>query len=204
MFKRLALTAAVTALVATGGIIGWTHCHDNVDCEDLAFDLVSGNKWKKSMPIRYWISRDFSDSMPALYNDVVAASNAWTSIWFDGDNVDFRLSYQGACDESPDEEDQKNVVGWGVLPANKAGKARLWIIHSQQKIVEADMILNYYLNWDYHNQTDNTEYCIRNTATHEFGHFLGLLDVYNTCTEYSRYTMYGYTPGTNEHKNQWC
>lgn len=53
MFKRLALAAAVTLFVATAGIIGWTHCHDDVDCEDLWNDLVSDDKWKKSMPIQY-------------------------------------------------------------------------------------------------------------------------------------------------------
>ena len=201
MFKRLALAGIVVSLLITAEIIGWTHCHDDVACEDLVGDVVGRYKWLNSMPLDYWVSRDYADSMPALYHDIVSASNAWSRIAWEDGRIDFELRYRGGCDESPGgNDDDKNVVGWGALGEDEWGACRMWVYNSNNRIVEADVILNYYKDWEKHGYTSNPpKYCIRNTAAHEFGHFAGLTDVYSACTEYERYTMYGRNTGKNTH-----
>ena len=68
-------------------------------------------------------------------------------------------------------------------------------------MLEADMVLNYNLDWEQHGQTSDYEYCIRNTATHEFGHYVLLWDLLpsHNCSEYERYTMWGRNMGWNTH-----
>ncbi len=48
-------------------------------------------------------------------------------------------------------------------------------------------------------------HCMRNTLSHEFGHFAGLRDVYVTqCSEYQRYTMNGATNQNHDKETLEC
>lgn len=204
MFKRMVFATIALSLLMTAGIIGWTHCHDDVACEDLLGDLVGRYKWHESMPIDYWVSRDYVDSMPALYHDIVSASNSWSNIPWGEQTVNFRLRYRGGCEESPGgDSDNKNVVGWGGLGEDVYGESKKWVYNSNNRIVEADMILNYYMDWEKHGYTSNPpKFCIQNTAVHEFGHWVELYDLYDACEEYERYTMYGRNTGRDTHDKE--
>jgi hypothetical protein len=61
--------------------------------------------------------------------------------------------------------------------------------------VEADMILTYYAPFAPHSTADYDQYCLANIITHEFGHFIRLLDVDpspqgHNCDAYADYTMW--------------
>lgn len=74
------------------------------------------------------------------------------------------------------------------------------------QIVEADIVFDYYQPYAAHsdNNFPTDKYCIRNVATHEFGHWVLLLDVSTgDCPSYAPYTMRQWPPGSfNVHSQE--
>ena len=91
----------------------------------------------------------------------------------------FELRNRGNTEQSPENHrDNVNTVGWGALDEGVLGETV--IRHHRRNnrlIVEQDMILNYYEDFAVHSDDDDTKYCLREVLTHEFGHWIRLLDV---------------------------
>jgi hypothetical protein len=103
---------------------------------------------------------------------------------------------------TPGVQDYKNVIGFGNYPeAGVIAVTTVWYNPATKAIVEFDMMLDTDWVWGdavaqcNSNETFTNSTCtimdIQNIATHEFGHAIGLGDVYDSsCSEV---TMYGYS-----------
>jgi predicted Zn-dependent protease len=98
-------------------------------------------------------------------------------------NIDYSVT--------PGVQDYKNVIGFGNYPeAGVIAVTTVWYNPATKAIVEFDMMLD--TDWVWGDATvDPSVMDLQNIATHEFGHAIGLGDVYNSyCSEV---TMYGYS-----------
>lgn len=68
--------------------------------------------------------------------------------------------------------------------------ARTWYNPTTGEIVESDVVFNSNYLWSISDETVAMD--TQNIATHEFDHYAGLLDLYNT-RKSSENTMYGYS-----------
>ena len=135
--------------------------------------------------------------MPDLAPDVSEAAAQWSDVEFDDETVKFRLINSGRTQRTPGQKDTWNVVDWGTLMVEgNIAEAYVWFSSSNPiQAIEADIVFDYYEPFAVHsNNFPANKYCIRNIATHEFGHWVVLKDVsIGDCPSYASYTMY--SPG---------
>jgi hypothetical protein len=118
--------------------------------------------------------------------------------WNDVSDCDFELKYGGKVWNWGGFRDNVNTVdAWEQTPNSGGGYGRrdstaiTWIWSTGTKILEVDTNFNYKLNWSAANTCPSDKYDVQSTATHEFGHWLMLDDLYSP-SDYEK-TMYGYT-----------
>lgn len=94
--------------------------------------------------------------------------------------------------------DGTNAILWKRLGASTIGVTYVWYYTSTGDVAEVDTAFNSRYPWrifsttgDCSNQFD--AYDVRNIATHEFGHWVGLEDLYDTADK--DLTMYGFGAG---------
>jgi hypothetical protein len=158
-------------------------------------------KWK-TFPVNYVINPinpvqilDENQVVSAIYN----AAEEWDShTSVELMNNQYTIDYSA----TPGVQDYKNVIGFGnYSDPNVIAVTTVWYNKATNQIVEFDMMLD--VDWVWgdaatqcnSNETFTNSSCavmdIQNIATHEFGHAIGLGDVYNSvCSEV---TMYGYS-----------
>ena len=203
LLKRVCFILFSVFLVGSIVTYLWAHCHDDSSCENLTTDLILGKQWDQpnDNEVEYVVNTTTYNDRPNLLTDVDYAASYWHRIEFNGEIVAFGLVRNGQTTTTwdPFVRDDHNVVGWGELDWNNhrkvTGAARIWSNSSTGEIYEIDTKINYYAPFDTHGNVDDDEYCIRNTATHEFGHWIALKDLKpkpnNThCADYERYTMW--------------
>jgi hypothetical protein len=158
-------------------------------------------KWK-TLPVNYVINPinpiqllDENRVVSAIYN----AAEEWdyhTSVELM--NNQYTIDYSA----TPGVRDYKNVIGFGNYgDPNVIAVTTIWYSRVTNQIVEFDMIFD--IDWTWgdavaqcsSNETFTNSSCtimdIQNIATHEFGHAIGLGDIYvSSCSEV---TMYGYS-----------
>lgn len=198
MFRIIGFTLLAT-LLAVAAV--WATCHDSPDCADLPNELVSGDYWDESgnNTIDYYINVTYHSEKPNLTSDVNDAAATWSEAEHNGQEIDFYLNYAGTTPRYAEVEDDFNVIAWGPMEMDTVARVSRWY-HSGSVLAEQDMMFNYYYDLELHPQWQQGDYCIRNVATHEFGHFVRLLDLYSShlCDEYRRYTMWGTVAGHNQ------
>jgi hypothetical protein len=93
--------------------------------------------------------------------------------------------------------DGVNAMVWGNIPyANAIAVTRVWYYTSSGDLAEADTVFNKRLPWVANDQLlgdcggNPSAYDLQNIATHEFGHIVGLGDLYGDAEK--DLTMYGY------------
>ena len=88
-------------------------------------------------------------------------------------------------------QDYKNSISFGDYPKEGViAVTTVWYNSRTKAIVEFDIMFD--TDWDWGDATsDLTKMDLANIATHEFGHGVGLADVYETSC--SAVTMYGYS-----------
>jgi len=134
-----------------------------------------------------------------IYQAITAASATWTAAapaltFYNG----------GATTAKPGKYDGVNAVGWGKLGAQVLAVAYDWYNSRTGALTEGDIVFNLKCRWGL---TDPSAgdcggikgYDIRNIATHEFGHWVGLDDLYSLADE--DLTMYGYSDLTELKKD---
>lgn len=83
-----------------------------------------------------------------------------------------------------------NAIAFGSYQdANVIAVTTVWYSPATKAIYEFDMLFNTDFNWS--TSGSDTAMDLQNIATHEFGHAVGLADIYNAA--YSDVTMYGYS-----------
>jgi hypothetical protein len=150
-----------------------------------------GLKWK-SLPVSYVINPNGYDQ-----GFVVSAISASAAEWdshtsaslFDG----YTVNYSATWDDSPSEVDYMNEYVFGTYPdTNVIAVTNIWYTRFGKQIVDYDVLFNTYYTWADCTATNCTSKMdLRNIATHETGHGLGLSDIYSSSC--SAVTMYGYS-----------
>jgi hypothetical protein len=94
--------------------------------------------------------------------------------------------------------DGKNAILWKRLGASTIGVTYVWYKTTTHEVAEVDTVFNNRYRWRIFSGTDDcsTEfdaYDLQNIATHEFGHWVGLDDLFNDANK--DLTMYGFGAG---------
>lgn len=118
---------------------------------------------------------------------MVAAADTWNSF---GSKLSFK--YGGISTATDFSLNDKNEVMWKYLPENIIGQASIWTVLGT--IIEVDFAFNIDCQWTVTKNNSFDSFDIETVALHEFGHWLGLMDLYN-CPGYptdEEKVMYGY------------
>ena len=210
MTKRFVLLALSLCLTVGIAYTVWSHCHNTEDCEQVVRHLVSGKKFSEpnDNEVRYKINILHNYGRDTLVATMEEAQDVWSNLTFNGDDVPFSLYHEGSTNYySPDGDtaDNVNCVGWANLGAEWDDPLGIvWCFGSGNTLTECDMGINHYQPLDEHDDVTSDEYCLLNTAVHEFGHFVKLhnLKRIHKCTSsYQHYTMWG-EAAKNEHKKE--
>lgn len=166
--------------------------------DNAAYKLI-GPKWRV-LPVSYVIDPDGAPE--GAVTEIKSAFEAWdevTSTELFNDTV----TVDPSAEPSLDAPDGKNVICWrGIAPTNIVAMTILWYIDYDgngpddgDETVDTDVIFNALLKWgidpDGEGPTKIKAYDIRNVATHEAGHVVGLDDLAEDI--YRELTMYAYT-----------
>lgn len=150
---------------------------------------LMGVKWS-NLPVSYVInptnpqglSSDFVAS--AIFNsaetwDLATASELFNNAYTLNNSAQYGV------------QNFENAIVFGDYPdSNVIGVTSVWFTRVGKQIVEFDMLLNTDFAWG--DATVNSSVMdLENIATHEFGHSVGLSDIYSTSC--ASITMYGYS-----------
>ena len=123
--------------------------------------------------------------------DAVAAVSDAAEAW-DAVTADELFSCAGETTESWYELDEQNTVSWvKFIPRDYIAVAVMWYDPGTMIIYEVDIVFNTFHNWGIDPTKKDRAFDVQNIATHEFGHPVGLDDLYDEI--YSELTMYGYS-----------
>jgi hypothetical protein len=111
------------------------------------------------------------------------------------------FNYGGTTSAQAGRLDGINAISWRRLQAGALAVTYVWVSRATGRVVEADTVFNNLYAWYDFSIPDGytaDNYCpdrpvaydIRNIATHEFGHWVGLADLYSNADKDA--TMYGY------------
>ena len=188
LLKRIALVVLLAFLIGSGIAFVGANCHndqdhDGDDCEEPFQHLLTGKKWQwlEDDTLEYYIdSHQPIPGLPQITPDVRAAASAWSGIQVGQKRVRFYLDDSSSSGVLPVSGDDDNVVGWYPLSSTNTdftANAAIRVQSNTTRIIEVDLQLNYYSPFSTHENASVSTYCLRNTLTHEFGHWLGLGDV---------------------------
>ncbi|MCP8308320.1 MAG: hypothetical protein H3Z54_06460 [archaeon] len=134
---------------------------------------------------KYWIntSNKYGFSSSAVVATITASAETW-----DSETSAFVFSYQGTTRRSAGIRDNYNVVAWGLY-YNSRAIAVTYIWYRGSQILETDTRMNTYYKWSLSGVAGKMD--VQNIMTHEFGHWVGLNDLYSDADYWL--TMYGYS-----------
>jgi len=146
-----------------------------------------GHHWPQaSLPVKYWIN--LAGTPAGTSSNIQMAFQTWEEdpgSYMDYTNAGTTTKTGGY--------DGYNVAYWGYIDGayNVIAVCTFWYNTSTLEIVEFDVKFDSGDSWQiYENTASSTSFDVRNIATHEFGHSLGLLDLYDPAD--ASETMYGY------------
>lgn len=158
---------------------------------------IGGVKWKlnaSTIPTRNGLT-------PTTVQSVLSkAFQTWTNA--DRDKV---FIYDGPTTVSKARLDFVNAILWGKISAGAIGITYVRYYTDSGQVADVDTIFNSRYPWAIFDpakgecQATPDAYDVQDIATHEFGHWLGLDDLYNTAAK--DLTMYGYGAGGELKKN---
>ncbi len=142
-----------------------------------------GGKWHSSK-VTYMVNPNTADTtgeLPAIQ----AATNTWNNA-----SANFEFVYGGPTSKTSISMDGENSVIWVNYDTGSVATTTTWWFGTDTKtIVESDIVFNG-LNINWGTDGSPTKMDVQSVATHEFGHWLQLLDLYGSAD--SKKMMYGY------------
>jgi len=154
---------------------------------DLGYKLT-GVKWlwQEDYVVNLSSAPAAGESLSAVMASITASSDTWdaeTSVALFGAVAEDNAAHYGVYDN-------KNAVEFGAYAdSNVIAVTSYWFNRRSKAILEFDMLFNTaYFAWSTNGAPEAMD--LQNIATHEFGHAVGLDDIYNA--KYSDVTMYGY------------
>jgi len=140
-------------------------------------------KLKYSSKPRSWTNGSFQSAIDLAFSNIQGA----------GGGVLFH--YAGESREAKPSNDNQNTIMWQALPAGVVAMTYIWT--QDGHLSDADTVFNNRYLFSLTNYTGSNDcggsrayFDLRNIATHEFGHWVGLGDLYNS--QAKDLTMYGY------------
>ncbi len=162
---------------------------------------------KYEYPKIHWVSGDIpvhwsydraNEKASKALKSIQASFDTWTLV-----EPAWQTTYDGQAKTGKipvGERDGINSVCWRRLDQypNAIAITIIWYIRNSKKAVEIDTYFKSTIPWSTTGALD--AYDVQNIATHEFGHWLVLDDLYKNCT--SELTMFGYSnPGEIEKRD---
>jgi hypothetical protein len=158
---------------------------------------LMGMKWT-TLPVVYSINPETQE--PLTKDFIISAISKAAETWDDKTSKEL-FSNSGDPDYSAvfGKLDGKNAIAFSPYSeSNVIAITSVWYYRTTGQIVEADMLFNEYWIWGAA-ESEGTQMDVQNIATHEFGHVVGLADLYtDSCKEV---TMFGYS-GNEEVKKR--
>jgi hypothetical protein len=133
-------------------------------------------------------------------DQIIQAIKDSFAVWSEA-NPALVFNYGGTTSAQAGRLDGINAISWRRLQAGALAVTYVWVSRATGRVVEADTTFNNLYAWYDFNIPDGytaDNYCpdrpvaydIRNIATHEIGHWVGLADLYSDADKDA--TMYGY------------
>ena len=203
MVRNIIATSLAVFCIAT---FVYAHCHDTKWCEEPEERMLGTHYWENdnNNTATMRCNDSYPNNMKTPSVDAPDAAAEWSSVSFQGNTIPFNITIVGTTTQRAGENDWNSCIGYYGDPDmedNWVAFTQRWRYANSDRILEADISLNYYLPWNYHGYTSEDEYCLLQVITHEMGHVVGMLDVYYyvgyeenewNCSEYEHYTMQGY------------
>ena len=123
-----------------------------------------------------------------------AVSNAFVT-WSTADSKQI-FNYAGTTSAQNAKYDGTNAILWKPVTSSAIAITYIWYYTRTGNLAEVDTVFNKSLKWAYNNPASGDcggvsgKYDLQNIATHEFGHWVGLDDLYANVDK--DLTMYGY------------
>jgi len=149
--------------------------------------LTSGMTYKINYATK---PRNFTDTQ--VYNAISSAFNTWRAA-----DLNQIFTYGGTTSARTAKYDGQNAILWQKTRPDALAITYSWYWTSTGELSESDTVFNSKYKWTqttYNGANDcggvQGTYDLQNIATHEFGHWIGLDDLYSPVDE--DLTMYGY------------
>lgn len=134
--------------------------------------------------VQYYINTKNNLGLSA--SDIIYTITKSADTW-DDETVFTVFSYAGTTTKTAGKRDYYNVIDFGTYRKGVIAVTMIWV--SGTNMVEIDMRMNTLYKWSFTGEAGKMD--VQNIATHEFGHWAGLNDVYDPA--HSWLTMYGYS-----------
>ena len=133
---------------------------------------------------QYWINpkNNYKLSTTSVVTTITTSAYTW-----DTETSANVFSYQGTTTRTSGRRDGYNVIDWGIYQNGVIAVTMIW--YSGSQILEIDMRMNTRYKWSLNGEARKMD--VQNIVTHEFGHWAGLNDLYDTQDYWL--TMYGYS-----------
>lgn len=209
----------LTLILVFAPIHAWGQCYGKPGCEDPETWVATFTKWPDEVNyIRWKVSTAKEGNR--IISDAKSAAQQWNDARCAGQPTGFPpLSYAGTTDlEAGREGYHENIVGFAYVDGAGGKIAYADIITSptdDNTIVECHIRLDYYEDHDTHSEftgrrpSNQRGFCLWDTLTHEFGHWIQLNDVRDdprckgsnpVCLDYYFYTMNNCTGKDTHHR----
>lgn len=157
--------------------------------------------WQLPQTVHYRINKaEAPSSVRSIFQTVVTNS---FQTWSAASSGKVNFVYDGTTSLRRAKLDGQNTITWARLNGSSLGITYTWYYPDTGQVVDVDTVMNKKYNWSWTNPNSiNVEtscsqtntFDVQNILTHEFGHWMGLDDLYSSSVK--DLTMFGYaSPG---------